>query len=97
MYQRWQQDGPPQGWVLWKPLSRLMQRVTVKRAGKIVTGGAYQSLVSFPADSTHIPSIWASRQQQTNGESSFDPVSGILAMEIYRDIARDMSVGLYLV
>ncbi|KAJ5371410.1 C6 transcription factor [Penicillium cataractarum] len=40
MFQRWQQDGPPQGWVLWKPLSRLMQRVTVKRAGEIVTDRA---------------------------------------------------------
>jgi hypothetical protein len=54
MFQRWQQDGPPQGWVLWKPLSRLMERVTAKSANDISTGSPQKSLVSFLADSTHI-------------------------------------------
>jgi hypothetical protein len=94
MFQRWQQDGPPQGWVLWKPLSRLIERVTAKRADEFSAGSAHQMLVSFPADSTHIPSVWASRQTETINGDPVDPASNTLAMEIYRDIVRDLGVGL---
>lgn len=93
MFQRWQQDGPPQGWVLWKPLSCLMDRVTAKRADELSARSGHQSPVSFPADSTHIPSIWTSWQPETYPGGPLDHELDALAMEVYRDIVRDMSVG----
>lgn len=62
MFQRWQQDGPPRGWVLWKPLSRLMEHVTVERANEPLASSPQQPFVPSLAGSTHIPSIWASQQ-----------------------------------
>ncbi len=93
MFQRWRQDGPPQGWVLWKPLSRFVKRVTAKRADELSAGSAHQAPVSFPADSTDIPSIWASQQPKISTGVPFDSESDALAMETYRDIVHDMGAG----
>lgn len=88
----WQQDWPPRVWVLWKPLSRLMERVTARRANDISTGNPQQLPVSFLPDFTHIPSTWASQQPETSTTGASDPGSDTLVMEMYRDIVRDMTI-----
>lgn len=71
-----------------------MERVTAKRADELSTRCTHQSPVSFPADSTHLPSIWASRQRETSAVGPLHSESDTMAMDIYRDIVRDMSVDL---
>lgn len=55
---------------------------------------SHLSLASYSADSTHIPSIWASQPLEISAGGLLDPKADRLAMEMYRDIVRDMSVEL---
>ncbi|KAJ5301511.1 hypothetical protein PENANT_c002G10541 [Penicillium antarcticum] len=95
-FQHWQQDGPPKGWVLWKPLSRLFERATSKRTeqqGVLDIEQLEKDLqlpVSFSVDSLQISPVWAS-QNPGLGSMEQMPAAGIdtSSMDIYREIMRD--------
>ncbi|CAG8070668.1 unnamed protein product [Penicillium salamii] len=96
MFQRWQQNGPPKGWVLWKPLSRLYERAATERTKQhgVLDTEQLENNLQFPgpscADSSQISFDWTS---QVPGPDSVDPdVSGSVidtsAMDIYREIMQ---------
>lgn len=97
VYRGWLYDGPPKGWVLWEPLSRLMERVAVNRASHPATSenGLPKNIVpiSFPVDSSHIASIWTSQGSSSSVTStaavSQDAEPDTPSMDIYKGIMRD--------
>lgn len=96
-YQWWQRDGPPKGWVLWEPLSHLMQRVATTRDNQQHTSqieGSEDQIqhihVSFPADSLRISSIWTSQDLESSiTETSLNQEAGPSSMDIYRETIVD--------
>jgi hypothetical protein len=96
IFQRWQQNGQPKGWVLWKPLSRLFERAALRRTEQQSVLNieqlerSFELPVSFPVDSSQISSIWASQNSGLNStEEPTDSGIDTSSMDIYREIMQD--------
>ncbi|CAI7614701.1 unnamed protein product [Penicillium crustosum] len=99
-YQWWQRDGPPKGWVLWEPLSHLIQRVATTRDNQQHTSQIevsedqiQETHFSFPADSLRIASIWTSQDlEPSTTETWLNQEAGPSSMDIYRETIVDTSL-----
>lgn len=96
VYRQWKQKRSHSKWILWRPLSRLMKRVTAIRAG-LQTDFDTALLSSFPvqdpslADSLHLASMWTAQEQQmpTLPATTIDLEAAKESMDIYKGLMKD--------